>query len=126
MLRGILPNPKTRILPGLFARVRVPIGEVEKALLVPEAALSFDQIGPFVRVVNDKNIVERRGVKLGNQVDSDRVVLEGLQGQEWVVVAGLLRAIPGRPVTPEKSPAQSDPKDAKAPKPNSAPRKAAP
>jgi len=114
MLRGIFPNPQTVILPGLFARVRVPIGELEKALLVPEAALSYDQIGPFVRVVNDKNIVERRGVKLGNQVDSDRVVLEGLQGQEWVVVAGLLRAIPGRPVTPEKSPAQPDPKDAKA------------
>ena len=65
MLRGIIPNPKTMILPGMFARVRAPIGELEKALLVPEAALSYDQIGPFVRVVNDKNIVERRGVKLG-------------------------------------------------------------
>ena len=81
MLRGIVPNPKTIILPGMFARVRVPIGEIEKALLVPEAALSYDQIGPFVRVVNDKNIVERRAVKLGNQVDSDRVILEGLQGR---------------------------------------------
>ena len=40
---------------------------IKKALLVPEAALSYDQIGPFVRVVNEKNIVERRGVKLGNQ-----------------------------------------------------------
>jgi membrane fusion protein, multidrug efflux system len=99
MLRGIFPNPKTIILPGLFTRVRVPIGEVEKGLLVPEAALSYDQIGPSVRVVNDKNIVERRGVKLGNQVDSDRVILEGLQGNEWVVVSGLMRAIPGRPVT---------------------------
>ncbi len=118
MLRGIFRNPDTRILPGLFARVRVPIGEVEKALLVPEAALSYDQIGPFVRVVNDKNIVERRGVKLGNQEDSKRVVLEGLQGQEWVVVAGLLRAIPGKPVTPEKS--------AHLTQPNPASRKTAP
>lgn len=126
MLRGIFPNPKTIILPGLFARVRVPIGELEKALLVPEAALSYDQLGPFVRVVNDKNIVERREVKLGNQVDADRVVLEGLQGDERVVVAGLLRAIPGRPVTPEKSPAQPAPNDAKAPKPNPDSRKSAP
>ncbi len=126
MLRGILPNPKTVILPGLFARVRVPAGEVEKALLVPEAALSYDQVGPFVRVVNDKNIVERRGVKLGNQVDSDRVILEGLKENEWVVTAGLMRAIPGRPVSPEKSSAQSSPEETKASKPNPASRKTAP
>jgi multidrug efflux pump subunit AcrA (membrane-fusion protein) len=106
--------------------VRAPVSEQKEALLVPEAALSYDQIGPFVRVVNDKNIVERRGVKLGNQVDADRVILEGLQGDEWVVVSGLLRAIPGRPVAPEKSPAQSDSKDAKAPKPNPASGKTAP
>jgi RND family efflux transporter MFP subunit len=102
-LRGILPNPNAVILPGLFARVRVPIAEEKSALLVPETAISYDQLGPFVKVVNDKHEVERRGVKLGNQVDTDRVVLEGLTGDEWVVVAGLLRAIPGRTVNPEKA-----------------------
>jgi RND family efflux transporter MFP subunit len=102
-LRGILPNPNAIILPGLFARVRVPIAEEKSALLVPETAISYDQLGPFVKVVNDKHEVERRGVKLGNQVDTDRVVLEGLTGDEWVVVAGLLRAIPGRTVNPEKA-----------------------
>jgi RND family efflux transporter MFP subunit len=106
-LRGILPNPDAVILPGLFARVRVPIAEEKSALLVPETAIGYDQLGSFVKIVNDKLEVERRQVKLGNQVDEDRVVLEGLQGDEWVVVAGLLRAIPGRTVTPEKSPAPS-------------------
>jgi RND family efflux transporter MFP subunit len=118
-LRGILPNPKAVILPGLFARVRVPIAEEKSALLVPETAISYDQMGPFVRVVNDKNTVERRGVKLGNQVDTDRVILEGVQGDEWVVVEGLLRAIPGRAVTPEKvtippGPGGSPPQEPKA------------
>lgn len=102
-LRGILSNPDSVILPGLFARVRAPIGEAKEALLVPEAALSYDQMGPFVRLVNEKNVVERRGIKLGVQDGTDRVVLEGLQGTEWVVVSGLLRAIPGRQVTPEKN-----------------------
>jgi RND family efflux transporter MFP subunit len=102
-LRAILPNPDAVILPGLFARVRVPIAEEKSALLVPDTAIGFDQLGPFVKIVNDKHVVERRQVKLGNQVDNDRVVLEGLQGDEWVVVAGLLRAIPGRTVTPEKA-----------------------
>ncbi len=108
-LRGILPNPKAIILPGLFARVRVPIAEEKSALLVPETAISYDQMGPFVRIVNDEHVVERRGVKLGNQVDTERVVLEGLTGDEWVVVAGLLRAIPGRTVTPEKAGEPSGP-----------------
>jgi RND family efflux transporter MFP subunit len=104
-LRGILPNQEGIILPGLFARVRVPIAEEKGALLVPETAIGYDQLGAFVRVVGPKNVVERRGVKLGNQVDEDRVVLEGLTGDERVVVAGVMRAIPGRPVTPETNPA---------------------
>jgi RND family efflux transporter MFP subunit len=125
-LRAIISNPDTVILPGLFARVRAPLGEKKEALLVPETAISYDQMGPYLRVVTDKNVVERRGVKLGNQVDTDRVVLEGLQGEEWVVVAGLMRAIPGRQVTPDRSGAPSGPEAAKTPGPHPGPRKAAP
>jgi RND family efflux transporter MFP subunit len=117
-LRGILSNPDSVILPGLFARVRAPIGEAKEALLVPEAALSYDQMGPFVRLVNDKNVVERRGVKLGVQDGTDRVVLEGLQGTDWVVVSGLLRAVPGRQVTPEKSSAKAGSDGAKTAAPH--------
>lgn len=106
-LRAILPNPDAVILPGLFARVRVPIAEARESLVVPETAIGFDQLGPFVRLVNDKNIVERRQVKLGVQDGTDRVILEGLTGKEWVVVSGLLRAIPGRQVTPVKSGAKA-------------------
>jgi RND family efflux transporter MFP subunit len=126
MLRAIVPNRDAVILPGLFARVRAPLAEEKEALLVPETAIGYDQIGSFVRVVNDKNVVERRGVKLGNQVDTHRVVLEGLQGDEWVVVSGLMRAIPGRPVAPERSAPQPGPGNAKTPGPNAVPRKAAP
>jgi multidrug efflux pump subunit AcrA (membrane-fusion protein) len=114
-LRGILENPAAVILPGLFARVRVPVAEEKNVLLVPETALGYDQLGPFVRVVTDKNLVERRGVKLGNQVDADRVILEGLTGNEWVVVSGLMRAIPGRPVSPEKNTVQPGTGSAPAP-----------
>jgi RND family efflux transporter MFP subunit len=116
LLRGIFPNPKAVILPGMFARVRAPIAAAKEALLVPEVALSYDQLGPFVRLVNDKNVVERRGVKIGSQDGTYRVVLEGLKGNEWVVVSGLLRAIPGKQVTPEKA-APSGPEAVKTPAP---------
>jgi RND family efflux transporter MFP subunit len=126
MLRAIVPNPKAIILPGMFTRVRVLGAEEKMTLLVPETAISYDQMGPFVRLVNDKNLVERRGVKLGVQVESDRVILEGLQGEEWVVVTGLLRAMPGKPVTPEKQAAPPGPGSAASPKPDAGSGQAAP
>jgi RND family efflux transporter MFP subunit len=102
-LRGVFPNPDFKILPGMFARVRAPIVGPEKtALLVPEAAIGFDQLGSFVLVVDDQNVVQRRSVKIGVQKEGRRVIEEGLQGDEWVITNGLLRAIPGRPVTPAK------------------------
>jgi RND family efflux transporter MFP subunit len=102
LLRGIFPNAKGLILPGMFAQVRAPIAEPRAALLIPEVAIGYDQLGPFVLTVDDKNIVARRPVKLGTQEDDYRVVAEGLSGAEWVVVNGLLRAIPGKQVAPEK------------------------
>src|SRR5262249_4081633 len=56
LLRGILPNQDRRVLPGLYARVRVPL-EQRSALLVPDTALGRDQEGSYVLVVNEKNLV---------------------------------------------------------------------
>ncbi len=126
LLRGVFPNPGYPIMPGLFARVRTPVDAAKPALLIPEVAVGYDQMGPFVLVVDDKNVVERRGVKLGPQSDDRRVVTEGLKGEEWVVVNGQLLAIPGRQVNPEKEaqPGSGGPKATGAPKPET--QKAAP
>ncbi len=104
LLRGILPNPDGKIQPGSFARVRIPIvGSAKTDLVVPEAALGYDQVGPYVLLVDEHNLVQHRSVKLGLRVDSGRVVQEGLTGDEWVIIAGQMRAFPGRKVTPEPS-----------------------
>jgi RND family efflux transporter MFP subunit len=109
LLRGVFPNPRGLVLPGLFARVQIPAGQQRPAVLVPQAALGFDQQGFYVLVVNENNLVERRGVTTGGQVDDLRVIEAGLQGIEWLVVNGILRAIPGRPVTPhQQEPAPPD------------------
>src|SRR5262249_16770552 len=101
LLRGILPNPDGRILPGLYARVRVPL-EQRSAFLIPDAAIGHEQQGDYVLTVKEKDIVERRGVKPGPVADGLRAIDEGLKGQEWVIVNGLLKAAPGRQVTPER------------------------
>ena len=109
LLRAIFSNPDRVILPGLFVRLRLPVGRDRDAVLVPEIALGLDQIGRYVLVVNDKNVVERRGVKIGQAFGEMRVIAEGLNGDERVVVNGLLRAIPGREVNPEMQTATPQP-----------------
>jgi RND family efflux transporter MFP subunit len=101
LMRGILRNQDGRILPGLYARVRVPL-ERKAAFLVPEVAVGHDQQGAYVFVVNDKNVVERRTVRPGAALEALRAIDDGLTGKEWVIVNGLLKAGPGRQVTPER------------------------
>jgi RND family efflux transporter MFP subunit len=123
LMRGILPNADGKILSGLYARVRVPL-ERRTTLLVPEAAIGHDQQGAYVFVVNDKNVVERRNVTTGSAVESQRVIDNGLTGAEWVIVNGLLKAAPGRQVTPEREGGEQPP--AQGARPSLPARKAAP
>lgn len=102
-VRGTFDNSKRLFKPGLFARVRVPASESYEALLVSDLALGTDQGRKFVLVVNDQNVVERRFVDPGPlQDDGLRVIVSGLTSGEWVVVNGLQRARPGKPVTPQR------------------------
>jgi len=100
-LRGIFSNPTLLIVPGLFVRVRVVSPNKRVAPLIPAAAVSFDQEGEYVLIVDDKNIVRRRSVKTGIQIGDKFVIDQGLSAQDRVVVDGLLQAIPGREVNPE-------------------------
>ena len=100
-VRGILKNPDRVLLPGYFVRVRVPFEQQQSALLVPDAALGSDQAGRYVLVVNNENVVEQRKVQVGQLEDDLRVIESGLKADDKVVVAGLLRAIPGQKVDPQ-------------------------
>jgi RND family efflux transporter MFP subunit len=102
LMRGVFSNPAGKILPGLYARVRMPI-EKKPAFLLPEESIGFDQQGTHVLIVNEKNLVERRNIKTGPLVDNLRAVEEGLTGEERVITKGLQRVAPGRQVTPEQA-----------------------
>ncbi|MGD9764025.1 MAG: efflux RND transporter periplasmic adaptor subunit [Candidatus Binatia bacterium] len=106
-LRAVFPNPEPGVLPGLFARVRIPTGAPREALLLPGDAIAFDQQGEYALVVNAADVVERRPIKTGAQVGHRYVIEDGLQPGDWVVVAGLARAVPGRKVAAERSGART-------------------
>ena len=102
LLRTVFPNQDGRLLPGLFARVRVPGSERKPTLLISDRAIGTDQSQKFVLTLSATNTVEYRPVKIGPVLEGKRVIREGLQAGEQVVVNGLQRVRPGMPVTPEK------------------------
>ncbi|WP_437202214.1 efflux RND transporter periplasmic adaptor subunit [Planctomicrobium sp. SH664] len=101
--RAVFPNPDGELIPGLFVRVRIALGEPKEQLVVEERALSSDQRGDFVLVVNSKNVVEQRPVKLGILTGGMRVILSGITPQDRIVINGLQRARPGSTVDPTLS-----------------------
>lgn len=103
-VRGTFDNAARIFRPGLFTRVRVPMGQTRQALLVAERAIGIDQGMKYVLTVDDKGIVQQQFVELGPlQDDGLRVITRGLQSGAWVVVTGLQRARPGKPVTPQRA-----------------------
>lgn len=94
-IRGLFPNENRVLAPGLFARVRVPIGQPHRALLVTERALDTDQGQKILYVVNDQNEVVSRPVVLGALHDGLRVIEGGLNAGERVIVNGLQFVRPG-------------------------------
>lgn len=99
-LRGVFPNTHGEILPGMFARIRIPIATRTDALLVPEPALAIDQSGQYVLVVGEDNKVDYRPVQIGTVDHGMRVVSGKIGPQDRVIVEGLLRARPGMTVVP--------------------------
>lgn len=100
--RAAMPNQDHTFVPGLFTRVRLPVGGPHKELLISDRAIAADQNLRYVLVVNDKDEVERRDVKLGSVSDGERVITSGLKPTDWVIVNGIQRARPGAKVKPHK------------------------
>ncbi len=105
-VRGVFPNSERQLLPGLFVRIRVPLGVRENALMVPDAALGSDQRGRFLLAVDEENVVEYRPVRVGVLVNGLREIREGISSEDRVIVAGVQRARPGSKVTVRESDGQ--------------------
>jgi multidrug efflux system membrane fusion protein len=100
VLRALVDNPDGALVPGMFARLRVPLGVPEPELLVDERAVGTDQNQKYVLALGAGDVAEYRRVVLGPRVGALRVIREGLKAEDRVVVTGLQRVRPGMPVTP--------------------------
>lgn len=100
-LRAVFDNPDGRLVPGLYARVRLGSEAPREAVLVDEKAVGTDQDKRFVLVVDGKNRTAYREVRLGAVQEGLRVVESGLKAGERIVVNGLQRVRPGDEVAPQ-------------------------
>jgi RND family efflux transporter MFP subunit len=96
--RAVFPNPNGELIPGLFARVRLVLGETRPVLLIPEKAVGTAEGRQFVLVVSGNNTVEWRAVALGPAEGGLRVVREGLGPDDRIIISGLANVRPGAPV----------------------------
>jgi len=100
--RATFENKDGLLTPGLFGRVRVPGSAPFKGVLIPDEAIVSDQDRRFVWTVAEDGTVAARAVRPGPRIDGYRVVRNGLDGGETIVVAGLQRVRPGARVTAQR------------------------
>lgn len=99
--RAILPNKQYALLPGLFVQIRIAVTKPSKQLTIPDQAIQYDQIGPYVLIVDSQHHVVLKRVTLGSLEAGRRAIIKGLQAEDEVIVNGLQNATPGHLVSPQ-------------------------
>lgn len=100
-LRARVPNGDLFLTPGLFGRIRIPVGGPKPGVLVPDEAISADQTRRIVYLAAEDGSVTPKPVTIGPKIDGYRLVRSGLDGSETIVINGLMRIRPGVKVTPK-------------------------
>lgn len=106
--RAVFDNTDNRLVPGMYVSVRLGSAKTRNSLLIPERAIGTNQDRKFVYVIDDANIAQYREISLGKQHQGLRIVNDGLQVGERVVINGLARLRPNTPVDPVASQASKN------------------
>jgi RND family efflux transporter MFP subunit len=103
LLRTVFSNEDGRIVPGLFARIRVPLSARHSAFLISERAIGTDQAQKYVLALTPTNTVAYQPVVLGPTIGDMRVIRSGVSGKDQIVINGMQRVRPGMPVKAEQA-----------------------
>lgn len=99
--RAKFDNKDGLLIPGMFAHVKIADTNNGGLFIVKETAIGTDQDRKFVYVVDDQNIVQYREVSLGVSQKGSRVITDGLNEGDKVIIDGLIKIRPNMPVTPQ-------------------------
>lgn len=101
-VRAVFDNADKKFLPGMFAKMRIAGSDSYQGVLIDNKAIGTDLNNKYVLVLGDDNIVQYRAISLGEGLNGLRIVLDGLKGDEKIVVNGLQRVRANMPVTPDE------------------------
>ncbi|HKU79896.1 MAG TPA: efflux RND transporter periplasmic adaptor subunit, partial [Rhodanobacteraceae bacterium] len=99
-LRALVPNPDHALLPGMFVKIRLTLGTLHNAFLLPQSAIQRDNDGAYVYVIDGEDKIAEKRIELGDQRGADWVVLSGIEAGARVVVSGIQKANAGEKVKP--------------------------
>ena len=100
-LRALFENSKYDLKSGMYCTVSLPYGEEDNAILIPDASTGTDQLGRYVYVVDDNNIVSYRHIEVGEIINDSLIhVKSGLLPDEKFVTKALLKVRAGMKVEP--------------------------
>lgn len=102
LLRAVFPNGDGHIVPGLFARIRLPLSGRHPVLLVADRAIGTDQARKYVLTLTSSNTVAYQAVELGPEAEGKRIVRSGLSAGDKIIVNGMQRVRPGMTVVPQE------------------------
>lgn len=94
-LRAVIPNPEHRLLPGMFVNLRVPMGQLDHAFLLPQASLQRDNAGAYILVVDATGKVEQRRVQTHGMTSTAWIVSGAIADGDQVIVDGVQKVRPG-------------------------------
>lgn len=100
--RAVFNNDNGLLIPGLFARIKLIGSGSYDGIMIDDKAIGTDLNNKYVFVVNDKNIVEYRLVKLGEKLNGLRIIKSGLVASDIIIVNGVQRVRPGSLVSPKQ------------------------
>jgi len=99
-LRAQLPNPEHILLPGSFVSFKANLGQRNNAFLVPQQAVQRDAQGGYALVVGKDGNVVRKDLVLDGQQGGNWLVSAGLEAGDQVIASGLQKVKPGEPAKP--------------------------
>lgn len=99
-VRALVPNPERTLLPGMFVKLLLTLGQRHHAFMVPQSAVQRDAQGAYLLVLDADNVVHRKRVALDGERGSQWVIQSGLNDNDRVVVSGVQQAMPGSQVRP--------------------------
>lgn len=95
-------NKENKLVPGNYVNVTVTLDQLRPTMLIPQTSVSQDANGQFVLAIGPDNALQQKYVSLGDMINGQYIVIDGLEEGDRIVAIGQQKLQPGQKVTPNE------------------------